>query len=379
MLFIIYIDISVIDLIAAHHIFPPEMEVKITGLSPNNSYYVTVESRASHANDSDADLGLNDNFINKVKQARLEFCTTDLPVAPSNINILSATQATIRLEWDCIEKLDTLEPVIQVRVFPADKQGSTLHFTLPPETTSFTFEGLVPKTNYRFTFSVATEDHALSSRELTEPQSTSIFETCTNGVDPPGKPWLVSKTQTSLSLEWDPATPYGLSYVQHYLVHYAENKQLRKRSRATQAKDIGGSVLVNCNCYRVELGGLEPGVTYKVVVEAVTGVRNFNYEDDFESEEEDLSSLASSMPSSRGPDLEQELCVSDALLVATAALPEPPVLMVSGVSTSQVYLCWDQPALLKSGMFALLLGRTENRTRLFMEQRHGRGHCRSIQ
>lgn len=339
--------------------FAAGREAKIAGLSPDSLYCVTVESRASHANDNDTDPNLNDRFINKTRETQCEFRTAEIPGPLSNITVCTTTLTTIKLQWDALVNHESLVTAIQVNVSPVSSEHRTLHFNLSPETTGFSFEGLTPKTYYNFTFDLVLEDNFLME-DLSAQRLSSHFQTCTNGVDPPGKPWLVAQTQTSLTIEWEPSLSYGLSYVQHYCVHYAEIKQLRRRSRAktTLAKDVGNFVQISAECYFAKLRELEPGVTYKIVVEAVLGVKDYNYDDEeFESDDNDDggSSVLSSMPSIRARDEEQERCFGDPLWATTAATPEPPVLMISEISNSQVHLCWDQPALLQSGSAFYLL------------------------
>lgn len=324
------------------------MDVKITGLSPNSLYSVAVKSRAGHANDADIDPVIMDKFINKSPETKCEFMTANIPSAIANIKVASATTTAIKLRWDAISTQDSLVTAIQVEVSPVTLHNRTLHFSLPPETKAFSFGGLTCKTNYDFTFDLVTEDHLLSGG-LTAYSLLSHFQTFTNGFDPPGKPCLMAKTQTSLAIEWGAAKPYGLFYVQHYSVHYAENRLLRRKSRHAKAtfKDFAGSVMVAADCLSADLRELEPGVTYKIVVEAVIGVKNDDGE--CESEDDDGNSNASSMPSIRTRDEEEELCLSDPMFGTTTAVPEPPVLRISEISTSQVHLCWDQPTLLKLG------------------------------
>ena len=220
---------------------------------------------------------------------------------------------------------------------------------LSPETRSFTFDSLSPKTEYAFVFETLKEDDFIVMHDVMT-DSVAHFSAFTNGMDPPGKVKLVSRTPTSILITWEHADAYGMSIIQRYRVHCVLNRQLRKRSRGrfVLSKNIGKVLDVDSETCRAEIRGLDPGVVYKIVVEAVAGNTDYSYDDDFESDGSGTSSAASSVLSEKPPGM-QRLYFSQPFLVCTSAPLEPPVLMVSGFNASQIHLSWRKPLVLVPG------------------------------
>ncbi|KAJ7382966.1 hypothetical protein OS493_031742 [Desmophyllum pertusum] len=73
-----------------------------------------------------------------------------------------------------------------------------------------------------------------------------------------------------------------MSVIQHYTVHYVQNRQLRKRSRGRvgQVKEPGKELSVESERCDAELCGLEPGTVYRIIVQAVEGITDYSYDED---------------------------------------------------------------------------------------------------
>ena len=224
-----------------------------------------------------------------------------------------------------------------------------LTMQLSSDTRSFTFDSLSPKTEYAFVFEALQEDDLIVTHDVLT-DSVAHFSAFTNGTDPPEKVKLVSRTPTSIVITWVHAVAYGMLIIQRYRVHCVINKQLRKRSRGrvVLSKDTGKVLDVDSETCRAEIRGLEPGVVYKIVVEAVAGNTDYSYDDDFESDGSGTSSVASSVLSKKPPEM-QRLYFSQPFLVCTSAPPESPVLLVSGFNASQIHLSWRKPLVLVPG------------------------------
>ena len=320
---------------------------KITGLEPGTEYHVMLECVAPHFNDEN----YNEHPINLAQSQSISFKTASVPGPPSNIYVVSATEQSVKLEWDSPTEHGVPVAAIRLNVKKRDQdepdEGRT--FQLSPETHCFTCDGLAAKTEYTFTFEALTEEDLFDVHGIST-ASVASFCAWTNGLDPPGKVNLESRTPTLIAIKWQPAVAYGMSAIQHYVVHHVPNRQLRKRSRVRveQAKEAGKELIIESENCEAELRGMEPGTVYRIVVEAVAGLTNYAYDEDFESDDSGTNSVVSSALSEKPPEI-QRLYLSQPLLVCTAAPPEPPVLLVSGFTATQIQLSWNRPLLLKPG------------------------------
>lgn len=306
-----------------------------------------LECVAPHINDD----SYNEHPINLAQSQSISFKTASAQGPPSNIYVVSATEQSVKLEWN--SPIEHGVPVAAIRLNAKkrdeDERDKGTTFQLTPETHSFTCDGLAPKTEYIFTFEALTEEDLFDVHEV-NPTSVASFSAWTNGLDPPGKVNLEWRTPTSIAIKWQPAVAYGMSAIQHYVVHHVLNRQLRKRSRVRvgQAKEAGKELIIESEKTEAELRGLEPGTVYRIVVEAVAGLTNYAHDEDFESDDSGTNSVVSSALSEKPPEI-QRLYLSQPLLVCTAAPPEPPVLMISGFTATQIQLSWNRPLLLEPG------------------------------
>ena len=306
-----------------------------------------LKSVAPHINDDN----YNGHPINLAQSQAISFKTGCAPGPPSNIYVVSATEQNIKLTWE--PSVDHGVPVTAIRLKAMKTDQSLTEegvtFQVSPETGVFTFDCLAPKTEYTFIFEALTEEDLFERHDACA-ASVARFSAWTNGVEPPEKLTLESRTPTSIAIKWHPAVAYGMSLIKHYVVYYVQNRQLRKRSRGRvgHAKESGKELSVESENCNAELRGLEPGTVYKIIVEAVPGLTDYSYDDDFESEDSEANSAVSSAVSERSPEI-QRMYLSQPLLVCTAAPPEPPVLLVSGFNSTQIQLAWNRPLLLKPG------------------------------
>ena len=302
---------------------------------------------ASHVNDDKS----SERPINRTQSQSTSFKTGLTPGPPRNIYVVSATEQSIRLAWEPPEEHGVLVKMIQLNIRKKDEnvtdKGTDIQVS--PDTCVFNFDCLAPRTEYTFTLKVLTEEELLEMSEVMA-GSIACFSTWTNGVEPADKLNLESRTPTSLVIKWQPAVAYGMSTVAHYVVHYVQNKQLRKRSRGRvgPVKEAGKEVIVEPDRCYTELCGLEPGTVYRIIVQTVCGLTDYSYDDDFESEDSDTNSRISSAPSDKPPEV-QQMHLSGSLLICTAAPPEPPVLLVRGFTATQIELTWNRPPVLEPG------------------------------
>ena len=231
-----------------------------------------------------------------------------------------------------------------------------MNFQLSPESRTFTVDFLAARTEYVFTLKALTKDDLLDTDGTSRCSLTSV-SAWTNGVEPAQKLTVHARTPTSLLIGWQPSVPYGISFVKHYQLHYVENRLIRSRSRGKvgEVKDAGKKLWIESNRCEAEMEQLEPGTVYRVVVETVAGVADYSYEDDFEGEAVESASTVSSEPSFKTPEADI-LCLSEPLLVCTAAPPESPVLLVSGFTPTQIHLSWNKPLLVRPGKTTVNVG-----------------------
>ena len=306
-----------------------------------------LECFASHVNEDKS----NEQPINRTHSQSTSFKTGLAPSHPTNIYVVSATKQSVKLAWERPEEHDV--PAVMIQLDTRKKDGNVTDkgtsVQVSPGTCVFNFDCLAERTEYTFTLKVITEEDLL---EMSEVMAGSIasFSAWTNGVEPADKLNLESRTPTSLVIKWQPALAFGMSTVQHYVVHYVQNKQLRKRSRGRvgQVKEAGKELIVEPERCYAELCGLEPGTVYRLVVQTVEGLTEYSYDEDFESEDSDTNSTISSTPSEKPLEV-QHMHLSGPLLICTAAPPEPPVLLVRGFTTTQIELSWNRPLVLEPG------------------------------
>ena len=305
-----------------------------------------LECFASHVNDDKS----SERLINRTQSQSTSFKTGLAPGPPRNIYVVSATEHSIKLAWEPPEEHDVPAMMIQLN---SRKKGK--NFTdkgtdvqVSPDTCVFNFDCLASRTEYTFTLKVLTEELLEISEMLAG--SIASLSAWTNGVEPADKLNLQSRTTTSLLIKWQPAVAYGMSTVQHYVVHYVQNKQLRKRSRGRvgPVKEAGKELVVEPERCCTELCGLEPGTVYRIIVQTVDGLIDYSCDEDFESDDSDTNSTISSAPSDKPPEV-QQMHLSRPLLICTAAPPEPPVLLVRGFTATQIELSWNRPLVLEPG------------------------------
>ncbi|XP_068713854.1 uncharacterized protein [Montipora foliosa] len=316
----------------------------IKGLESQTEYHVMLECIAPHVNDDN----YSDHPINVARSQPISFVTASPPGPLRNIYVVSATEVSIKMAWEnpAVNAASLAATRVKVGKRDQDIFNENLTIQLSPETRAYTFESLTPKTEYTFILEAVTEEDLFDTHEASA-GSVTVFSAFTNGLDPPDNLKICSRAPTSIAVTWEHAVVYGMSIIQHYRVHYVPNRQLRKKSRGRflLTKDTGKVLVVESESSTAELCGLDPGTVYRIVVEAVAGIKDYSYDEDFESDESGTNSLVSSTLSENLPEM-QQLYLSGPLLACTSAPPEPPVLLVSGFTATQVKLSWRKPLVL---------------------------------
>lgn len=310
-------------------------------------YCAMLECFAPHVNDDSS----NERPINRAQSQSISFKTGFAPGLPRNIYVVSATEQSIKLAWEAPVEYGVPPAMIQLNARKTDPTLSDKGVTVQvsPDTCVFNFENLAANTEYTFTLEVLTTEEMLEVSQVMT-GAISSFSAWTNGLEHADKLHLVSRTPTSLVIKWHPAVAYGLSTIQHYIVHYIQNRLLRKRSRGRvgQVKESGKELIVESERCDAEIFGLEPGTVYRIIVQTIAGLKDYSYDEDFESEDSETNSAISSAASEKPPEV-QRLHLSGPLLVCTAAPPEPPVLLIRGFTATQIELSWNRPLLLEPG------------------------------
>ena len=324
-----------------------EKPFTITNLEPETEYQLLLQCVAPHINDDNYE----ENPINITKSQIISFKTGSLPGPPTDVSVVTSTENSIKLVWEIpIEHGIPVAAIhLNVRRKDPDCTDEGRSFQVSAETCVFSFDCLVPKTEYNFVLRPLTEDDLVEVHEE-DSNSAACFSAWTNGIEAAENLHLQSRSSTSIAIIWQPAMAYGMSTIQGYVVHYVQTRQLRKRSRGLvgQVRDLGDKLTVGSESCHAEMQGLDPGTVYKIMLETVVGFGDYSYDEDFESDGSEVNSATSSALSQRMPEIHR-LYLSQPLLVCTTAPLEPPVLIVSGFTSTQIHLSWNKPLLMIPG------------------------------
>lgn len=324
-----------------------EKPFTITNLEPETEYQLLLQCVAPHINDDNYE----EHPINITQSQTISFKTGTLPGPPTDVSVVTSTENSIKLAWEVpIQHGIPVAAIhLNVRRKDPDCTDEGRSFQVSAETCVFSFDCLVPKTEYNFVLRALTEDDLVEVHE--EDSSSAVcLSAWTNGIETTENLHLQSRLPTSIAINWQPALAYGMSSIQGYVVHYVQTRQLRKRLRGLvgQVRDFGDKLTVGSEICHAEVQGLEPGTVYKIMLETVVGFGDYSYDEDFESDSSEVNSATSSALSERMPEI-QRLYLSQPLLVCTTAPLEPPVLIVSGFTSSQIHLSWNKPLLMIPG------------------------------
>ena len=324
-----------------------EKPFTITNLEPETEYQLLLQCVAPHINDDNYE----ENPINITKSQIISFKTGSLPGPPTDVSVATSTENSIKLVWKTPVEHGIPVAAIHLNVRRKDPDGTDegRSFQVSAETCVFSFDFLAPKTEYNFVLRAVTEDDLVEVHEK-DSNSAACFSAWTNGIEAAENFHLQSRSSTSIAISWQPAMAYGMSTIQGYVVHYVQTRQLRKRSRGLvgQVRDLGDKLTVGSESCHAEMQGLDPGTVYKIMLETVVGFGDYSYDEDFESDGSEVNSATSSALSQRMPEIHR-LYLSQPLLVCTTAPLEPPVLIVSGFTSTQIHLSWNKPLLMIPG------------------------------
>ena len=302
---------------------------------------------APHINDDNYE----EHPINITQSQTISFKTGSLPGPPTDVSVVTSTENSIKLTWGT--PIEHGIPVAAIHLYVRRKDPNCTDegrsFQVSAETCVFSFDFLAPKTEYNFVLRALTEDDLVEVHE--EDSSSAVcLSAWTNGIETAENLHLESRSTTSIAISWQPALAYGMSTIQGYVVHYAQTRQLRKRLRGLvgQVRDLGDKLTVGSESCHAKMQGLEPGTVYKIMLETVVSFGDYSYDEDFESDGSEVNSASSSALSERMPEI-QRLYLSQPLLVCTTAPLEPPLLIVSGFTSTQIHLSWNKPLLMIPG------------------------------
>ena len=324
-----------------------EKPFTITNLEPETEYQLLLQCVAPHINDDNYE----EHPINITQSRTVSFKTGTLPGPPTDVSVVTSTENSIKLAWETpIERGIPVAAIhLSVRRKDPDCTDEGRSFQVSAETCVFSFDFLAPKTEYNFVLRALTEDDLVEVHGK-DSSSAVCLSAWTNGIEAAENLHVQSRSPTSIAISWQHALAYGMSSIQGYVVHYVQTRQLRKRSRGLvgQVRDLGDKLTVGSENRHAEVQGLEPGTVYKIMLETVVGFGDYSYDEDFESDGSEVNSATSSVLSERMPEI-QRLYLSQPLLVCTTAPLEPPVLIVSGFTSTQIHLSWNKPLLMIPG------------------------------
>lgn len=228
---------------------------------------------------------------------------------------------------------------------------------LPPDATFAVIDGLDEKTEYAVSVTAVTAEYfdqlpkgheSKTGRRLPHDRApprnswlpTSTIVAMTSGTDPPADVRIVKELPDSIKLAWTPARTYGSNRLQGTVVRWSES---RPTGDAASAATAGGDEMARYRSLQADssgltIDGLDPGIAYRFVVEAVVSVK--------------LNGVAEpgqTPPETGEPELTANRrtthVLSKPVVGRTRAPCEPPRPIVTGYTTSTIQLYWDKPLL----------------------------------
>ncbi|EDO43307.1 predicted protein [Nematostella vectensis] len=332
-----------------------DCNLQLTCLQPSCRYAVLVEAFSSHPNDPNAVDPLAG--FNKTRSEKVWFDMESPPEPPTNFRVASSTSSAITLTWDapppsrppttaiCLKVRERRESADDTRT-----TNSLMKFKLMPSTTTYTVKNLAARTQYLFSIQSVPGDGCSCAQQPCG-EARTLFA-WTSGVVGPSRLSVTERTPFSLHLSWQPAITYGDLCIKHYLIHFSEKTRRLSSYGISQLPKDGKRIDVPQSSVlglKGHISGLEPGLVYRVIVEAVVGIReDMSSGESGESCEEDGERAASSLASS---DIDRLAavsadCLSGPLMARTSAPPGKPTLLLAGITATQIQLAWDPPAAL---------------------------------
>lgn len=219
---------------------------------------------------------------------------------------------------------------------------------LAPDATSAMLENLQEKTDYLITVTAVTSEYfdqmnnnhdpkqgrALSRNHPVPDDSwlpTTSVIVKTSGTESATDIRVVKTTPDSVTLEWDPARVHGSNRLQGTVVRWTEVKPGQPPNGNEAVLAYHRTVQADAN--RVTIDGLEAGVMYRFVVEAVVSIKT-------------------TLELGKSTDVETERMnrrtthvMSKPVVARTRAPCEPPRPLITGFTTSTVNLYWEKPVM----------------------------------
>lgn len=215
-----------------------------------------------------------------------------------------------------------------------------------PDATGATLENLQEKTDYLITVTAITSEFFDQMNNNQDPKqsralsrnhpvpdnawlpTTSVIVK-TSGTESAADIRVVKTTPDSVTLEWDPAKVHGSNRLQGTVVRWTEFKPGQPPNGNEAVLAYHRSVQADAN--RVTIDGLEAGIMYKFVVEAVVSIKT-------------------NLEPGKSTDVEAERMnrrtthvMSKPVVARTRAPCEPPRPFITGFTTTTVNLYWEKP------------------------------------
>jgi hypothetical protein len=225
---------------------------------------------------------------------------------------------------------------------------------LPPDATSAVVKGLAEKTEYAVSVTAITseyfdqlQDGHESKRRRTVPRDkplprsnwlpTSTVIAMTSGTDPPTNVRIVKEMPDSIRLAWTPARTYGSNRLLGAVVRWTENAATLQNAKAAGGNDMARYRSLQADCNSITIDGLDPGVSYRFIVEAVISVRM--------SADIDQLATASDNAEAEAANRRTTHVLSKPVVGRTRAPCEPPKPIVTRYTTNTIQLYWEKPLL----------------------------------
>lgn len=243
--------------------------------------------------------------------------------------------AGIRVDAEPVRKSGDADP---------GQSNGTISVDLPPDAVTATLDGLAEKTEYCVSVTAVTAEyfHHLPDgdqskkrrslyRDRPAPRNdwlpTSNIIVKTSGTDPPADVCVVKELPDSIRLSWTPARTYGSNRLQGTVVRWTESGTSSADPAAEDDMACYRSLQADCN--GITIDGLDPGVSYRFIVEAVVSVRMTGESTD-DAETESANRRTTHV-------------LSKPVVGRTRAPCEAPKPIVTGYTSNTIQLCWEKP------------------------------------
>ena len=227
------------------------------------------------------------------------------------------------------------------------KSSDSTHICMEivPDANNVVIENLSEKTEYMVTITAVTNEyfdqlpdghdlkkrrtlpkHTVPSNDSPWCPSSNILIT-TSGTDPPTELEILSTKLNTITLQWKPAIVYGSNRLQGTIVRWAE-----ARYEDREDGQLARHVHLQADANTMTIEDLQPGLKYKVVVEAIVSVKTVIEPDNKDPEIERRNRRTTHV-------------MSKPLYVRTKAPSESPRVYVTAYTADTISLYWEKPLL----------------------------------